>query len=93
MTNDFLTKIENPPADGLNKLRRKLDASEINNREETVFLGAVTGILVATLVVFLSFGSKTPLDYRSLRQIPSGSVQLVEANGTPPGIHYYWVFR
>ena len=93
---DNWESIVHPRAGGWNRLNAKLNAADEDRRGEIRLWGMVATVMTIVMMVVATqdfpFGSRLVFQPQAATVLVDDG-QAAEVPGTPPGIHYYWIFR
>lgn len=92
MSNDW-SKTLLPRPGGFNRLAARLDAEELERKNEIRVWAGFSAAMIGALIFVSSLAQKEIPTAGFTEKIAVENAQVVERAGTPAGIHYYWVFQ
>lgn len=92
MTNINWTETLSPPEGGWSRLQARIAEQEHRQKLELRLWAAVSAAMIGAVVFTTSFND-LPLPSPPSGKVVVENAQVVEREGTPEGIHYYWVFN
>jgi len=91
--NDNWTKMLSPSPGGWKRLEARLEVEELSRKTELRAWAGVSAAMIGAFVFVASLEERQiqPVEWKE--RLTVENAQVVEREGTPPGIHFYWIFQ